>query len=349
MPWAARVPAIVEAWYPGAEGGAAIANILTGRVNPSGHLPVTFTRDEASCRGRCGRAASREMDAVHRCHYSEGAAVGYKWFDAQQAAAAVPVRPRPFLHELRVWPDQRGAGAERRRFACSSRCATAATRRAWRSAQVYASPASGGWEAPKRLVGFAKVELAPGAAQTVTRRRRSAPAGDVRRGGARLADRAGQLQADARRVVARPARQHDGDASGAQSARRTGGRDRKPLPRRRGPASEVDKQQAVARVGGVDRHRRAVEDRGDDRLVEVEVAAAFASALARCCRPAASSVPSRSSTPKAGSRGSMPALSCASCGSRPCLTNDPPLPCTAKRGRGVANQARARRHTRLLP
>src|SRR3954469_8229758 len=39
MPWAARVPAIVEAWYSGSAGGRAIANVLTGRVNPSGHLP----------------------------------------------------------------------------------------------------------------------------------------------------------------------------------------------------------------------------------------------------------------------------------------------------------------------
>src|SRR5207237_10207386 len=44
MPWIDRVKGAVEAWYPGARGGEAIARVLTGKVNPSGHLPATFGR-----------------------------------------------------------------------------------------------------------------------------------------------------------------------------------------------------------------------------------------------------------------------------------------------------------------
>src|SRR3546814_3297546 len=42
MPWLDKVPAVIEAWYPGQRGGEAIAYILFGAVNPSGHLPITF-------------------------------------------------------------------------------------------------------------------------------------------------------------------------------------------------------------------------------------------------------------------------------------------------------------------
>ena len=76
MPWVDDVAGIVEAWYPGRMGGAALANVLAGVVNPSGHLPATFpaSLDQLPFPGdpRTG-----DVD------YTEGAAVGYRWFDAQ--------------------------------------------------------------------------------------------------------------------------------------------------------------------------------------------------------------------------------------------------------------------------
>ncbi len=49
MPWAPHVKAILESWYPGIAGGQAIANILFGRVNPSGNSPVTFAHRGRTC------------------------------------------------------------------------------------------------------------------------------------------------------------------------------------------------------------------------------------------------------------------------------------------------------------
>ncbi|EQD52975.1 protein containing Glycoside hydrolase, family 3, partial [mine drainage metagenome] len=42
MPWLRQVPAILDTWYPGQTDGRALANVLFGKVDPSGHLPVTF-------------------------------------------------------------------------------------------------------------------------------------------------------------------------------------------------------------------------------------------------------------------------------------------------------------------
>lgn len=165
MPWAARVPAIIEAWYPGTKGGAAIADVLTGRVNPSGHLPVTFYATEAQLPRPVRPGSNSEMDQF-TLPYSEGAAVGYKWVDRNN------LRPLfPFGHGLSYTSFDFGPvsanagpnGALHVQFTLRN----SGARPGMAVGQVYASPATGGWEAPKRLVGFAKVELAPGAAQTV--------------------------------------------------------------------------------------------------------------------------------------------------------------------------------------
>ena len=78
MPWKDRVAAIVEAWYPGEAGGQAIANVLFGKVNPSGKLPVTFPlRDQDT--PTWGQNGTFEPDPV----YAEKLDMGYRWYDAK--------------------------------------------------------------------------------------------------------------------------------------------------------------------------------------------------------------------------------------------------------------------------
>jgi beta-glucosidase len=165
MPWAARVPAIVEAWYPGTKGGAAIANVLTGRVNPSGHLPVTFYAAESQLPRPVRPGSNSEMDQF-TLPYSEGAAVGYKWVDRNRLQPLFPFGQGLSYTSFDYGPVSATSGpngALHVQFTLRN----SGSRAGMAVGQVYASPAAGGWEAPKRLVGFAKVELAPGASQTV--------------------------------------------------------------------------------------------------------------------------------------------------------------------------------------
>jgi beta-glucosidase len=156
-PWASRVGAIVAAWYPGTEGGEAIADVLTGRVNPSGHLPVTFpaSLDQLPHPQAPGKGEFR---------YTEGATVGYKWFEAKGLTPAFPFGHGLSYTRFRyvgfsVTPS---GGVVTARF----KVANTGRRPGQAVAQVYAG--ASGWEAPRRLAGFGKVALAPGETRTLT-------------------------------------------------------------------------------------------------------------------------------------------------------------------------------------
>lgn len=86
-PWIDQVPAILQAWYPGMEGGNAIAAILFGDVNPSGKLPFTFPRKLADSPAHALKAYPGENGVVR---YSEGLLVGYRWFDTKQIEPLFP-------------------------------------------------------------------------------------------------------------------------------------------------------------------------------------------------------------------------------------------------------------------
>ena len=93
MPWIDRVPAVVQAWYPGNRGGHAIARVLSGAVNPSGRLPVTFPVAAAqipnpvlpgqnlidAAQGKDVRALPKEQQVLP-VTFPEGSDVGYRWY-----------------------------------------------------------------------------------------------------------------------------------------------------------------------------------------------------------------------------------------------------------------------------
>jgi beta-glucosidase len=86
MPWAERVPALLEGWLGGQGGGGAIAEALLGRVNPSGKLAETFpVRLEDT-----PAYLTFPHDGTDRVPFSEGLFTGYRWYDARRIAPLFP-------------------------------------------------------------------------------------------------------------------------------------------------------------------------------------------------------------------------------------------------------------------
>ncbi|MCW3067320.1 MAG: glycosyl hydrolase [Solirubrobacterales bacterium] len=85
-PWRDRVPAILEAWDPGQEGGAALARVLFGDADPGGRLPVTFPASvgDTLTAGADPQAYPGGLSVA----YKEGVLVGYRWYDAKGIAPA---------------------------------------------------------------------------------------------------------------------------------------------------------------------------------------------------------------------------------------------------------------------
>jgi beta-glucosidase len=159
MPWLSKVSAVVEAWYPGARGGEAIAEVLAGKVNPSGRLPVTFPQDEQQL-PRPQITKAQEVD-----YNIDGAAVGYKWYDKKNLQ---PLFPFGFgLSYSRFDYSDLKVGAQGDRVTVSFTVRNTGERAGMDTPQVYVSLPSGG-ESPRRLAGFDKVSLQPGQSRSVS-------------------------------------------------------------------------------------------------------------------------------------------------------------------------------------
>jgi beta-glucosidase len=174
MPWAGQVGAIVEAWYPGIRGGEAIANVLFGKVNPSGKLAVTFPASDndlphPKLPAPPGPAPDPFAGVMappppFPADYTEGLKVGYKWFDAEHKT---PLFPFGFGLSYTVYSYSKLQATGGRGLSVSFAVQNTGQRGGAEIAQVYVSfPASAG-EPPKRLAGWEKVTLAPGESRTV--------------------------------------------------------------------------------------------------------------------------------------------------------------------------------------
>ena len=86
MPWLDDVAALVEAYYPGQENGNAVANVLLGKVNPSGKLPITFPKrlEDNPAFINASYPGCREVN------YGEGIFVGYRFYDKKAIEPLFP-------------------------------------------------------------------------------------------------------------------------------------------------------------------------------------------------------------------------------------------------------------------
>jgi beta-glucosidase len=162
MPWVEKVAGVLAAWYPGQEGGRAIADVLFGAVNPSGRLPVTFPLDdEHTMRPKLPNLGADPAAAVG-VDYSEGADVGYRWYLRHG------VQPLyPFGYGLSYASFSYGGfDAQAGRQPSVSFTVTNTSQRAGADVpQVYLVSVAG--KAEPRLLGFRRVQLNPGETQTV--------------------------------------------------------------------------------------------------------------------------------------------------------------------------------------
>ncbi|HUC56720.1 MAG TPA: glycoside hydrolase family 3 C-terminal domain-containing protein, partial [Streptosporangiaceae bacterium] len=158
MPWLGKVAGVVDAWYPGESNGNALASVLFGRTDPSGHLPVTFP---ASLRQVPAASKARFPGVNGKVHYAEGIDVGYRWYDAR--------------HLTPLFPFGYGLSYTKFRFSDLRTGRTGVTARVTNTGRVAGSdvvqlylgdPARAG-EPPRQLKGFRRVTLRPGQSATV--------------------------------------------------------------------------------------------------------------------------------------------------------------------------------------
>ena len=174
MPWADKVPAIVQGWFVGSESGEALASVLAGDVNPSGKLPFTWYARLEDCGAHATGSYPgtwREGHQIIDETYKEDIFVGYRWTDKQQ------IKPLfPFGYGLSYTTFQvSNLRADKKEMTADDQLTiTADVKNVGSLAgaevlQLYISDTQSSLPRPvKELKGFKKVYLKPGETQQVS-------------------------------------------------------------------------------------------------------------------------------------------------------------------------------------
>jgi beta-glucosidase len=186
MPWVDKVAGVIEAWYPGIRGAEALAEIVAGKVNPTGKLAITFPRSDADLPhpnlvlppkesqpnyAAMGGDISSWMSTMAKglpafqISYDEKLKVGYKWYDAEKKPVLFPfgfgLSYTTFTYSgLNVT----GGDAQTVTFTVKNTGSRAGTE----IAEVYTTFPEAAGEPPKRLIGWSRVELGPGESRQVS-------------------------------------------------------------------------------------------------------------------------------------------------------------------------------------
>ncbi len=172
MPWLDEVQGVLEAWYPGARGGEALAEVLYGEVDAAGRLPISFPASEEQLprpelpglkTARPEGATTAQPQPPFDVQYSEGSDVGYRWY------AAKGLKPLfPFGYGLSYtgfrYADPRATGGPGLRV--SFTLTNTGSRAGTETPQLYLVAAP--HRSQQRLLGFTRVTLKAGESRRVT-------------------------------------------------------------------------------------------------------------------------------------------------------------------------------------
>jgi len=165
MPWVAAAPAIIQTWFPGQEFGNALTDILLGKVNPSGKLPITFPQKLEDT-----PAFTSYPGEFGKVYYGEGLYAGYRWYTSRQIAPLFA-----FGHGLSYSTFTIADITAPQRINAGENCeleltlTNTGTMAGSETLQVYIQPLKPSVARPKlELKAFTKIQLQPGEQKQVT-------------------------------------------------------------------------------------------------------------------------------------------------------------------------------------